>query len=121
MLAVLLQKALDPPEPDIVEDALDLLVQMGALQRSSHRGRYEPTFYGRLLASFSLSFDASVLILKFGVAGMLHEGILLGILMDMQPLPILHPFGEEHLVPYALSLIQEESLHKLVPSLYCVF
>ncbi|KAK4750367.1 hypothetical protein SAY87_027816 [Trapa incisa] len=97
MLAVLLQKALDPPEPDIVEDALDLLVQIGALTKLSHRGRYEPTFYGKLLACFPLSFDASVLIVNFGVAGMIHEGILLGILMDTQPLPILHPFGEEHL------------------------
>ncbi|OWM63550.1 hypothetical protein CDL15_Pgr019500 [Punica granatum] len=94
---VLLQKALDPPEPDIVEDALDMLIHIGALEKTSHRGRYEPTFFGRLLASFSLSFDASMLILKFGVADMLHEGILLGILMDIQPLPILQPFGEEHL------------------------
>ncbi|XLS96581.1 hypothetical protein HN51_039320, partial [Arachis hypogaea] len=42
-----------------------------------------------------LSFDASVLVLKFGNAGMIREGILLGIIMDTQPLPILHPFGEE--------------------------
>lgn len=65
---------------------------MQALAKSS-RGRYEPTYYGRLLASFSLSFDASVLILKFGDIGMLREGILLGILMDTQPLPIICPFG----------------------------
>ncbi|QHN84821.1 Zinc finger CCCH domain-containing protein [Arachis hypogaea] len=59
------------------------------------RGRYEPTFYGQLIASCPLSFDASVLVLKFGNAGMIREGILLGIIMDTQPLPILHPFGEE--------------------------
>ncbi|GMY16920.1 DExH-box ATP-dependent RNA helicase DExH8 [Fagus crenata] len=93
----LLQKALDPPDPEVVEDALNLLVHMHALEKTSLRGRYEPTFYGRLLASFSLSFDASVLIIKFGVIGMLREGILLGILMDTQPQPILHPFGEEQL------------------------
>lgn len=97
-MAVLLQKALDPPDPQIVEDALDLLVQMRALVKASPRGRYEPTFYGRLLASFSLSFDASVLVLKFGDIGMIREGILLGILMDTQPLPIIHPFGEDELV-----------------------
>ncbi|XP_058762358.1 DExH-box ATP-dependent RNA helicase DExH8-like [Vicia villosa] len=94
---VLLQKALDPPDPQIVEDALDLLVQMRALVKTPPRGRYEPTFYGRLLASFSLSFDASVLVLKFGDIGMIREGILLGILMDTQPLPIIHPFGEDEL------------------------
>lgn len=94
---VLLQKALDPPNPEVVGDALDLLVHVRALQKTSPRGRYEPTFYGRLLASFSLSFDASVLVLKFGEIGMLREGILLGILMDAQPLPILHPFGEDAL------------------------
>ncbi|KAK8570229.1 hypothetical protein V6N13_002924 [Hibiscus sabdariffa] len=81
----LLQKAL--------EDALNLLLHVKALEKTSLGGRYEPTFYGRLLASFSLSFDASVLVVKFGEAGMLREGILLGIFMDTQPLPILHPFG----------------------------
>ncbi|OAY61817.1 DExH-box ATP-dependent RNA helicase DExH8 [Manihot esculenta] len=94
----LLQKVLDPPHPQVVEDALDILVHISALARTSTRGRYyEPTFYGRLLASFSLSFDASVLLLKFGDIGLLREGILIAILMDAQPLPILHPFGEEHL------------------------
>ncbi|KAL8100970.1 hypothetical protein AgCh_033010 [Apium graveolens] len=94
---VLLQKALDPPYPEVVQDALDLLVSILALGKTPPRGRYEPTFYGRLLASFSLSFDASVLILKFGVIGMLREGILLGVLMDTQPSPILRPFGQNNL------------------------
>lgn len=89
---------MDPPDPDVVEDALDLLVHMRALGKPSSRPRHELTFYGRLLASFSLSFDASVLILKFGNIGMIREGILLGILMDLQPLPILRPFGLENQV-----------------------
>ncbi|XP_030481489.2 DExH-box ATP-dependent RNA helicase DExH8 [Cannabis sativa] len=92
---VLLQRALDPPRPEVVEDALNLLVHMRTLEKTSPRGRFEPTFYGRMLASFSLSFDASVLILKFGHIGMLREGIVLGVLMDTQPLPILRPFGDE--------------------------
>ncbi|KMT06053.1 hypothetical protein BVRB_7g163800 [Beta vulgaris subsp. vulgaris] len=91
------QKALDPPDLDIIGDALNLLVSIKAIHKAHPRGRYEPTFYGRLLASFSLSFDASVLILKFGAAGMLREGILLGIMMDMQPQPIMRPFGQENL------------------------
>ncbi|XP_050236664.1 DExH-box ATP-dependent RNA helicase DExH8 isoform X2 [Mercurialis annua] len=94
---VLLQKTLDPPDIRVIEDALDLLVHINALERTSVRGRYEPTFYGRLLASFSLSFDAAVVLLKFGDVGLLREGILIGILMDIQPQPILHPFGDEHL------------------------
>lgn len=77
---------------------MSLLVDLHALQKTPPRSRYEPTFYGRLLASFSLSFDASILILKFGAIGMLREGIVLGIMMDMQPLPILRPFGHESLV-----------------------
>ncbi|XP_021775397.1 DExH-box ATP-dependent RNA helicase DExH8-like [Chenopodium quinoa] len=89
------QKALDPPDLEIIEDALNLLVHIKALHKAHPRGRYEPTFYGRLLASFSLSFDASVLILRLGGAGMLREGILLGILMDLQPQPIIRPFGQE--------------------------
>ncbi|KAI3932389.1 hypothetical protein MKW92_043921 [Papaver armeniacum] len=95
---VLLQKALDPPEPEVVEDALNLLVHIKALEKNvSHRGRYEPTFYGRLLASMTLSFDASVMILKFGDIGLLREGILLGILMDTNPLPVRRPFGQDQL------------------------
>ena len=98
LMAVLLQKALDPPDAQVVEDALNMLVQMRSLEKTSPRGRYEPTFYGRLIASFSLSFDASVLVLKFGDIGMIREGILLGIMMDTQPLPVIHPFGEDELV-----------------------
>ncbi|GKU86845.1 hypothetical protein SLEP1_g1320 [Rubroshorea leprosula] len=94
---VLLRKALDTPEPEVVVDALDMLVHLKALVRTSPRGRYEPTFYGRLLASFSLSFDAAVVVLKFGEVGMLREGILLGLLMDTEPRPILRPFGNDHL------------------------
>lgn len=95
-----MQRALDPPHPQVVEDALDLLVHIHALERTSSRGRHEATFYGRLLSSFTLSFDASVLILKFGDLGMLREGILIGILMDLQPLPILRPFGQNFLVVF---------------------
>nr|XP_043621853.1 DExH-box ATP-dependent RNA helicase DExH8 [Erigeron canadensis] len=94
---VLLQKVMDPPSSEVVDDALELLVHIHALEKTSSRGRYEPTFYGRLLSSFSLSFDASMLILKFGEAGMLREGIIMGILMDTQPLPIIRPFGEDAL------------------------
>ncbi|CAK9175327.1 unnamed protein product [Ilex paraguariensis] len=87
----------DPKDPKVVEDALRLLVHIHALEKASPRGRSEPTFYGQLLASFSLSFDASVLILKFGDKGMVREGILIGILMDTQPLPIVRPFGQDTL------------------------
>ncbi|XP_047057420.1 zinc finger CCCH domain-containing protein 4 [Lolium rigidum] len=95
---VVLQKVLDPPNSDVVQDALDSLVQIHALVKpTSPRGRYEPTFYGCLLNSLPLSFDASVLALKFGEVGFLHEGILIGIMLDIQPLPILQPFGYQAL------------------------
>ncbi|KAL4393769.1 hypothetical protein HN51_021729 [Arachis hypogaea] len=84
LMAVLLQKSLNAPDPQIVEDAWNTFVQ---------RGRYEPIFYGQLIASCPLSFDASVLVLNFGNAGMIREVILLGIMMDTQPIPILHPGG----------------------------
>ncbi|GMH21879.1 hypothetical protein Nepgr_023722 [Nepenthes gracilis] len=95
--SVLLRKALEPPDPEIIDDALNLLVQMKALQKMQPRLQYDPTFYGRLLANFSLSFDTSVLILKCGSVGILREGILLGIRRDTQPLPILRPFGQDKL------------------------
>ncbi|ESQ39418.1 hypothetical protein EUTSA_v10001290mg [Eutrema salsugineum] len=90
----LLAKVMDPPNPDVIDDALSMLLSIQAL-RKSPRGRYEPTFYGRLLASLPLSFDASILVVKFGEMGMLREGILLGVMMDTQPLPINHPFGDD--------------------------
>ncbi|CAN6468365.1 unnamed protein product [Victoria cruziana] len=95
---VLLQKALDPPNLEVVEDALKFLVRIHALEKSkSSKRRYEPTFYGRLLGCLPLSFDASVLSIKFGASGMLREGILLGVLMDVQPLPVHYPFGQHQL------------------------
>lgn len=95
---------------DIVEDAFSLLVKMNALEKPlSSRGRYEPTFYGRLLDSLPLSFDASMLALKFGQVGILREGILISILMEVQPPPIYHPFGNQNLVrelvAYRISVI----------------
>ncbi|GMH13625.1 hypothetical protein Nepgr_015466 [Nepenthes gracilis] len=95
--SVLLRKALEPPDPEIIDDALNLLVQMKALQKMQPRLRHDPTFYGRLLASFSLSFDTSVLILKCGSVGILREGILFGKRRDTQPLPVLRPFGQDKL------------------------
>ena len=95
----MLQKVLDPPEPETVEEALNLLVHIRALEKPlTNRARYEPTLYGRLLDSLPLSFDASVLAIRFGEIGLLREGILISILMDVQPLPILQPFGNPTLV-----------------------
>lgn len=111
MFLAMLQKVLDPPDPETVEEALDFLVHIRALEQTfSHRARYEPTFYGRLLDSLPLSFDASVLALRFGEIGLLQQGILISILMDIQPSPILQPFGNPDLVsPHpVLSMI---SLH----------
>jgi HrpA-like RNA helicase len=101
---VLLQKVLSPPDPDAVEDALDSLVKIHALNKTSS-GRYEPTFYGCLLNSLPLSFDSSVLTLKFGELGLLHEGILISIMLDIQPLPILQPFGYQALVCFSCIMI----------------
>ncbi|XP_037404418.1 zinc finger CCCH domain-containing protein 4-like isoform X2 [Triticum dicoccoides] len=93
---VLLQKILNPPESSVIKDALDTLVQIDAFQ-PAFPGGYHPRFYGYLLDSLPLSFHASVLTLKFGEMGYLHEGILIGIMLDIQPLPVLQPFGDQAL------------------------
>lgn len=96
-----MQKALDPPNQDVVEDAVNLMVSIHALEKPvSQRGRYEPTFYGRLVAGLRLSFDASILALKLGSMGHLREGILLGVLVDVNPLPIIQPFGDNVAVSF---------------------
>lgn len=92
----LLQRVLNPPDPDAIEEALESLVQIHALEKTTS-GRYEPTFYGCLLNSLPLSFDSSVLALKFCEFGAIHEGILISIMLDIQPLPILHTFGYREL------------------------
>ncbi|CAO2185089.1 unnamed protein product [Urochloa humidicola] len=94
--SALLQKVLSPPDSDAIEDALESLVQIHALEKIGP-GRYQPTFYGCLLNSLPLSFDSSVLALKFCELGAVHEGILISIMLDIQPLPILQPFGYQAL------------------------
>lgn len=121
-MPVLLQKVLDPPDSYVIEDALDLLVQIHALDKpTSPRGRYEPTFYGYLLNSLPLSFDASVLTLKFGEIGSLHEGILISTMLDIQPLPILQPFGYQALVCLIASLIMLAYSCCISYTSYCLF
>lgn len=94
-----MRKVLDAPDPELVEEALKHLVDINALEKlQSTRPRYEPTFHGRLIDGLPLSFEASVLALKFGEVGLICEGILIGIMQDIQPLPILHPFGNQGLV-----------------------
>ena len=119
----MLQKVLDPPNSGVIQDALDSLVQIHALVKpTAPRGRYEPTFYGCLLNSLPLSFDASVLALKFGEVGFLHEGILIGIMLDIQPLPILQPFGYQALVCF--SCLAKNVLVPMLSQLYvsyCLF
>jgi HrpA-like RNA helicase len=104
MKLALLRKVLDPPEPEVVEEALNHLIDINAIEKlHSTRIRYEPTFHGRLIDGLPLSFEASVLTLKFGNVGLIHEGILIGIMQDVQPLPIHHPFGNQGLVSFFLS------------------
>ncbi|CAD6239092.1 unnamed protein product [Miscanthus lutarioriparius] len=83
--SALLQRVLNPPDPDAIEDALESLVQIHALE-ITNSGRYLP-----------LSFDSSVLALKFCELGAVHEGILISIMLDIQPLPIVQPFGYQAL------------------------
>ncbi|KAG0500091.1 hypothetical protein HPP92_000163 [Vanilla planifolia] len=95
----MLQKTLDPPESETVEDALSLLVRIHALKKtSSHRGgRYDPTFYGRLLDSLPLSFDASVLVLKFGQIGFLREGFKPWLVINFKSLLVVESFCSKYL------------------------
>ncbi|KAI5022313.1 hypothetical protein ZWY2020_059043 [Hordeum vulgare] len=93
---VLLQKILNPPESAVIKNALETLVQIDAVQ-PAFGGGYRPSFYGYLLNSLPLSLHASIITVKFGEMGYLHEGILIGIMLDIQPLPILQPFGDQAL------------------------
>ncbi|KAJ3693726.1 hypothetical protein LUZ60_009206 [Juncus effusus] len=106
---VLLGKVLDPPDPQTIHSALQSLLEMEALEISSPALKYKPTFYGRLIDALPLSFDSSVLTLKMCEIGVLYEGILMGVLMDVQPLPILRPFGDQELFAKNISNFYEDS------------
>ena len=95
VFAAFFSKVMNPPEDLTIVNALDTLKGALALEESPQRGKYYPTIYGRLLASLPLSLESSILVVRGGQLGFLKETAVLGAMIDLNPLPIVNPFGHE--------------------------
>lgn len=96
LVAVLLQKCMNPPALITVTDALEYLEKLQLVVASPDRGRhaYHPTKYGELLLSMPLSLESATFVVRGGTAGYVRESVILGAIMDTTPFPILQPFNQ---------------------------
>lgn len=110
LVAVLLQKCINPPALTTVTDALDFLEKLQAVVASPDKGRhaYHPSKYGELLVSIPLSLESAIFVVRGGIAGYVRESVILGAIMDTTPFPILQPFGQ----PFQVSLCNSTSCIK---------
>lgn len=96
LVAVLLQKCINPPALTTVTDALEFLEKLQAVVASPDKGRhaYHPTKYGELLVSLPLSLESAIFAVRGGIAGYVRESVILGAITDTTPFPIIQPFGQ---------------------------
>mmetsp|Transcript_20991 Transcript_20991/g.31838 ORF Transcript_20991/g.31838 Transcript_20991/m.31838 type:complete len:1102 (+) Transcript_20991:182-3487(+) len=104
----ILQECLDPPDPQIVERAIEFLQGAGAVQSNTNifdantRRNLErlngnkvlPTQYGEILSALPLSVSDAKIVLAGGQLGLLHETIALRAIYNHKPSPIIHKFGD---------------------------
>ncbi|CAM6114827.1 unnamed protein product [Calypogeia fissa] len=88
----LLKKCMNAPSPDTVDDALDTLEDMNAMN-TDVKGKHQATLYGQLLVSLPLSLEASVLVVRGGQLGYPRESAVLAAISHSTPNPIVKPFG----------------------------
>jgi hypothetical protein len=96
-----LQNCLDPPSTKIVEDAIQFLQEMGAIQppktmssRKDDSRKVYPTQYGEILAALPLTASDAKVVLAGGQLGLLHETLALRAIYNHKPSPIVHTFGD---------------------------
>ncbi|KAK3259112.1 hypothetical protein CYMTET_31878, partial [Cymbomonas tetramitiformis] len=114
----IMSRCMDPPSPEVIEDAVTYLVEIEACttsngvgeaaacrssgQRSARRAGSttrssppaKPTMYGKMLASMPVSLEAAELVAQGGGAGILHESVVLAAMMA-QPLPVRRMFADQ--------------------------
>ncbi|KAG6552670.1 hypothetical protein Mapa_005617 [Marchantia paleacea] len=93
--SALLKKCMNPPLVDTINDALDALEEMEAIEYDQ-KGKQKPTFYGRLLVSLPLSLESSIMVVRGGQLGYTREAALLASIQDCTPNPISKPFGNPY-------------------------
>ncbi|OAE27235.1 hypothetical protein AXG93_473s1060 [Marchantia polymorpha subsp. ruderalis] len=93
--SALLKKCMNPPHVDTIEDALDALKEMKAIEYDQ-KGKHRPTFYGRLLVCLPLSLESAIMVVRGGQLGYTREAALLAAIQDCTPNPISRPFGNPY-------------------------
>ena len=96
-----LENCLDPPDPQIVEGAIQYLEEMGAVQKSEivlspsspEDRKVFPTQYGEIVAALPLNVADAKVVLAGGQLGLLHETLALRAIYNHKPAPISHKFG----------------------------
>jgi HrpA-like RNA helicase len=94
----LLAKTPDPPPTEVVEDAVQHLIRLGACDTKKSRNNstvMTPTKLGRLLAELPFSVQEAVPILFAGQHGLLHEMLLLQSIESTRPYPVVRYFADE--------------------------
>jgi HrpA-like RNA helicase len=92
-----LQQCLDPPERDVIEDAIEYLTEIGACHKAEatrHEEKIVPTDYGNLMAALPLSVTEARIILEGGRIGLLNETLALMAIYNHRPAPIVHHFSD---------------------------
>lgn len=97
----ILERCLDPPDPEVVDDAIKYLTEMGAVEKSKSilsssptpDRRVFPTQYGEILAALPLNVSDAKIVLAGGQLGLLHETLALRAIYNHKPSPISHKFG----------------------------
>eukprot|EP00887_Chlorella_sp_A99_P007864 scaffold20.g7864.t1 len=106
----LLGRAMNPPDPQVVSDALAYLVEIRAAANPPGSTRLlsgptppaaaaslQPTPLGRMLGELPVSLEASQLLANGGKLGLLQPAAVLAALLSVSPLPISQPFASaEH-------------------------
>ena len=106
----LFSKCLDPPDDEVINDAIDYLVQVQACQRrlsapemimfgfgnrqSDPGETISPTDLGSLLSTLAMGVDEARVVLEGGRLGLLHEMLAFMAILKHKPSPIVHFFGD---------------------------
>ena len=99
-------ECLDPPPVDILEDAIQYLVEMGACHEIEEPSffyfgrpnlppsrKVMPSEYGSMISALPMSVTDAQVVIEGGRIGLLHETLAIMAIMNHRPAPITHHFG----------------------------
>lgn len=98
------QDCLDPPDANVLDDAVQYLVEIGACHQSQDTSLFQtrrsaptrklaPTDYGSLVSDLPLTVMDAQVVLEGGRIGLFHETLAMMVVLNHRPAPIVHHFG----------------------------